>query len=572
LTLIFEKKKYEIIKTFFLIFGIVFIIFLFTSDGHRYTMDEDMGAQMALGMATLESHPDFIEGGTGRETKNLFNMGIEFNPYNAGPLCTNAITCFPVSVFYGATEAPFIALNHYFHIITNDTHVFSTDDFADAHYVFWRNSENPDFVFLELFYAPFFLAFSVGIFFLICLEYKFTRQTSIILSFVLAFSTIIWAFSNTSLNVIPTTFFILLGYLFFKKFRRLNQSKFLLLTAAAFGFAFLIRDDVILFIIPVWLFLVVNILKRLVQPTSHKDQPKNVGNKAYRTLRALLNSKIHTLLFYSIPLLISYGLRKLLNAYDGPLRYIVPEDRASAQMVSTDLGAELSGFFFSSSVSHILAASYGMLFSPGVGLFIFSPILITVFFSFPDFFRKHKSECLLLLSFFVMNIIYHADMTSWHGLSAWGSRYLLMVIPFLLIPLGASLEKRNKKFMLLLILAFGTLGVLFNISYVVQDVHWFVWSTPGSAVGLFSLGLPQYGQFNLWLNDVVIWTFQFSQLTHSLSLMFTGLQHDVYLLHTLGTSAYLIIFASLLSFLFYLLRRVTKHNIVSTENSKLSEK
>ena len=62
---------------------------------------------------------------------------------------------------------------------------FHTDDFADAHYVFWRNSENPDFVFLELFYAPFFLAFSVGIFFLICLEYKFTRQTSIILSFVL---------------------------------------------------------------------------------------------------------------------------------------------------------------------------------------------------------------------------------------------------------------------------------------------------------------------------------------------------------------------------------------------------
>ena len=74
--------------------------------------------------------------------------------------------------------------------------------------------------------------------------------------------------------------------------------------------------------------------------------------------------------------------------------------------------------------------------------------------------------------------------------------------------------------------------------------------------------------FDFYIHDAVIWSFQFSQLTHSISLMFTGLQHDVYLLHTLGTSAYLIIFASLLSFLFYLFRRVTKHNTVSTENSK----
>jgi len=90
----------------------------------------------------------------------------------------------------------------------------------------------------------------------------------------------------------------------------------------------------------------------------------------------------------------------------------------------------------------------------------------------------------------------------------------------------------------------------------------------GSRTGLFGLGIPEFGQFNLWINDVVIWTFQFSQLTHSISLMFTSLQHDVYLLHALGTSAYLIIFVSLLSFLFYLFRRVTKHNLVTTKNSK----
>ena len=502
MTLVFEKNC-DTKKIFFLIFGIVFIVFLFTSDGHRYTMDEDMGAQMALGMATLEPHPDFVEGGTEQESKVFFHMGRIHNPYNIGYPCSNGITCFGAEIAYSVTEVPFIALNHYFHIITNDTHVFSIEDFADAHYIFWRNSENPDFIFLELFYSPFFLALSVGIFFLVCLEHKFTRQNSIILSFVLAFSTIIWAYSNTSLNVVPTTFFILLGYLFFKKFRRLNQNKFLLLCSASFAFAFLIREDAILFIVPVGLFLIANILKR--------------------------NLKIYTLLLYSVPLVFSYFVYRLFRSYDSPLRYIIPEDRS---LKSSDvLGGE-------------------------------------IFFSFPDFFRKNKSECILLSSFLVLNVIYHADMTSWHGLVAWGPRYLLMVVPFLLIPLGASLEKRNKKFMLLLILTLGTLGVLFNLAYVVQDVAWFVWSTPGSPVGLYAIGCNASWQFPACINPLMIWTFQFSQLTHSLSLMFTGLQHDVYLLHVLGTFAYLIIFVPLLSFLFYLFKRVTKNNTVSTKNSK----
>jgi hypothetical protein len=120
--------------------------------------------------------------------------------------------------------------------------------------------------------------------------------------------------------------------------------------------------------------------------------------------------------------------------------------------------------------------------------------------------------------------------------------------------------------MLLLILTLGALGVLFNLAYVVQDVSWFVWSVVGTGAGLF--GLHVLGNFPMNIHDIVIWTFQFSQLTHSISMMFTALHHDIYLLHVFGTSAYLVIFVSLLSFLFYLFRRVTKHNTVSTENSK----
>ena len=540
MTLEYQKNN-DIKKILFLISGIVFIVFLFTSDGHRYTMDEDLGAQMALGMVTLEPHPDYVQG----ESKNLFQKDLrDHNPHNRGLYCANGITCYPVSVFYSITEVPFIALNNYFHIITSDTLVFSTNDFADAHYVFWRNSENVNLVFMELFYSPFFSALSVGIFFLICLEHKFTRKNSIILSLLLAFSTMIWAYSNTSLNVVPACFFLLLGYLFFKKFYRLNQNKFLLLSSASLGFGFLIRTDVILFIIPLWLFLLVNILKR--------------------------NSKINSLLFYSAPLAFSYVVDKIVFS----LKYIPSDEVVDAIGTKADITSSVGADLFSflpggSGIIHNLTGAFGMLFAPGVGLLIFAPILLTVFFSFPDFFRKNKAECILFLSFIAMTIIYHSDLEDWHGFVSWGPRYLILLMPFLLIPLGASLEKRSKKFMLLIVSAFGSIGALFNLAYVVQDVHWFVWSTPGSRTGLFGLGIPEFGSFNLWINDVVIWTFQFSQLTHSISVMFTGLQHDIYLLHLLGTSAYLIIFVSFLSFLFYLFWYVTKNNPISTENSSL---
>ena len=57
---------------------------------------------------------------------------------------------------------------------------------------------------------------------------------------------------------------------------------------------------------------------------------------------------------------------------------------------------------------------YGQLFAPGLGLFVFSPILLTIFFSFPDFFRKNKTESILFLSFFLIHLYYFANIgPSW---------------------------------------------------------------------------------------------------------------------------------------------------------------
>ena len=51
-------------RILFLIFGIVFTVFLFTSDGHRYTLDEDITHQQSLRLATQIPHPLYFDGST----------------------------------------------------------------------------------------------------------------------------------------------------------------------------------------------------------------------------------------------------------------------------------------------------------------------------------------------------------------------------------------------------------------------------------------------------------------------------------------------------------------------------
>ena len=524
-------------KLFIILFSLSFFIFLFTSDAHRYTLDEAVGQEMAYRLTTLEPDPLYVQG----ESKMFFNIPI-MNPQNVGPLCSNGITCYPTSVFYSITQVPLIAANHFFQIITPDTLTFTTNDFADQHYIYWRNSEKTDLVFMELFYGPFFSALSTAIFFLICLEYKFTKKTSVILSLLFSFTTLLWAYSNTSLNVVPTLSFILLGYLFYKKSYANSELKFLIFSSCFLGVSFLIRDSSILFIIPIFGIILIDVLRK--------------------------KTKIFSLVCFMIPLFFSYFLSRYISA----LKYF-----QSGDVVSENLNEVFSvAQTFIPDVTSLTHA-YGLLFSPGLGLFIFTPILLTIFFTFPDFFRKNKSDCILLSSFFIISLVYFSNIgITWHGLIGWGPRYLVMVMPFLLIPLGSSLEKRNKKFMFILIITLALLGIFFNIAYVIQDNSWFVWGQMGQSSGLYGLGVPnsicdwdcQKETSNIYINDLTIWTFQYSQLTHSILLMFQGLQHDIYLLHLFGPLGYFSLMITFISLFTYFLWRVFKRKY-NVESAKL---
>ena len=67
--------------------------------------------------------------------------------------------------------------------------------------------------------------------------------------------------------------------------------------------------------------------------------------------------------------------------------------------------------------------------------------------------------------------------------------------------------------------------------YLVQDVSWFVWGVMASRSGhLYDVG----GAANLWISPLVLWTFEYSQLTQSIILAFNHLQVDLFLFKLLG--------------------------------------
>jgi hypothetical protein len=81
----------------------------------------------------------------------------------------------------------------------------------------------------------------------------------------------------------------------------------------------------------------------------------------------------------------------------------------------------------------------GLLFSPGKGLFLYSPVLILAVASFPAFLRRHRAEALLAGGIPAAYALLYASWFAWHGGHAWGPRFLVPALPFLVLALVPSL-------------------------------------------------------------------------------------------------------------------------------------
>jgi len=88
----------------------------------------------------------------------------------------------------------------------------------------------------------------------------------------------------------------------------------------------------------------------------------------------------------------------------------------------------------------LLIGLWGLLLSPEKGLVFYSPVLLLFPFSFFAFFKRNRAEAMLALALFIIYCVTYAQWHDWGGGVCWGPRFLVPLIPFLMITTAPTIE------------------------------------------------------------------------------------------------------------------------------------
>ena len=83
---------------------------------------------------------------------------------------------------------------------------------------------------------------------------------------------------------------------------------------------------------------------------------------------------------------------------------------------------------------------YGLLIGAGKGLFLFSPAVVLGLICWPALHRRFPVLSWTLGGAAVARWLFIAARSDWHGGFCLGPRYLLMIVPFLLLPIGMAID------------------------------------------------------------------------------------------------------------------------------------
>ena len=121
---------------------------------------------------------------------------------------------------------------------------------------------------------------------------------------------------------------------------------------------------------------------------------------------------------------------------------------------------------------------YGLTLSSGKSLFLYAPCLLLGMVGLLMRRRQQGRESLLAVMMLVVHLAFYARIDFWHGDGSWGPRYMLVVVPFLLLPAAGLLDwlarprqwlyRRLATFVLLLSFSIQLLPILANLNTYLQ--------------------------------------------------------------------------------------------------------
>lgn len=83
---------------------------------------------------------------------------------------------------------------------------------------------------------------------------------------------------------------------------------------------------------------------------------------------------------------------------------------------------------------------FGLLLSPGKGLFWFTPLSILFFWGIQYLWKKDTVLTIAIIGGILFHLSFHAMWWAWAGAWSWGPRYLVPILPLIMLPVFFKLE------------------------------------------------------------------------------------------------------------------------------------
>ncbi len=288
-----------------------------------------------------------------------------------------------------------------------------------------KSREDETEEFLCSFLSAIFTSLTCLLIFIFGIHLKFSPKISFLLSLIYGFSTFAAIMARGSYDIVETSFFILLSIFYIFLYSKHLKKKFIIFSGISYGLAVNIRYTPFI-ILPLFLMFLFMIRKNRTE---------------------FLRDSI---LFILI----------LLPFFAYVLYY---NKIAFGSIFRTGYTDKFNANFF--------WGLYGLLFSPRHGLIFFAPISILSLWAFPKFFRRLRTLSLLFFFVILFYIFLHAKFEPWDSGFQFGPRFLLPILPLLIIPIG-FVFKRMKRYIIIL----SALGFFLILpAFLINHMRYWYW-------------------------------------------------------------------------------------------------
>ncbi len=240
--------------------------------------------------------------------------------------------------------------------------------------------------------------------FLLASRLGYRTRTAVGLAFLVGFATILFSQAKDPLEHPSEALFGLLSLLSVVAYRQGGRGRWLVMTGVSLGLGLLFRETVGLF-----LPAAVGLLVHHGWGRRWADRLRPVG----------------IVLACMAPFLLALGWHNWA--------------RSGSVFLSGYMATGEVGLFGIPSLRGLV----GLLASPGRGLFVFNPVLLLSLVGFRRFWSRHREMAIAIVGTTVIYLGFHASYRWWAGGLCWGPRYLVPLLPLLMLPAGELLERRD---------------------------------------------------------------------------------------------------------------------------------